>query len=340
MRRALVAALGLLVSAAALLFTFAHVHLHGGLSVTPRFSWAALMAALRSAQPGWLLAFAVLNASSLVPRAAQLRALTLRRDGGRPSRAASWHATAIAMLAQNVLPARLGDAVRVVALTRADDVSMAGAIAGVVLERACDLVALLVVVCAPGLWIGRQDPAIGHALRLVLAIGGGLAIVLAIALLILHREGLVRLARRLRPSLGRVVASFATGIGVLAERGRRRPAIVASLAVPLWMAAAFACSLQAFGLGGLPTGASLLLVAAVLLAAALPSAPASIGVYDAAVIWLLRALGAPLASAAALALITHAIGVVAYVGLGLISLLRVGALTTPRPSGTDPSCAG
>ena len=64
----------------------------------------------------------------------------------------------------------------------------------------------------------------------------------------------------------------------------------------------------------------------------IPSAPSSVGVYHAAVTWLLPSLGAPLAQAAAFAIVTHAIGVVSFVALGTISLLEVGtSLTGDRP---------
>lgn len=339
MRRALAGLVGLLVSGLALLFTFAHVHVEGGLSIVPRYHWASLEAAFTSAHPLWLAAFALLNLSSLVPRALQIRALTSRRDGRPPGALASWHATSVAMLAQNVLPARLGDAARVVALTRADDVPAASAIAGVALERALDLSSLLLFACMPGLLIARAGTPVGHALRLFLLIGGAAWLGIAGLFIGLRREGLVRLGRRLRPSIGRALAGFAAGLDVLGRPGRRASAILSSLVVPLWMAAGFACSLQAFGLGGLPLGSSLLLTSAVLLAAAIPSAPSSLGVYHAAVIWLLRGLGASPAASVALAISTHAIGALLYIGVGLISFVHLGALTSPPPSATDPTCA-
>src|SRR4051794_13869468 len=151
MKRALLTVVGIAVSAVALVLAFARVELDGGLHLVARVHAADLKAALASARLGWLAAFVVLNVASVLPRAWQLRALARRRDGAAPSFAAAYHACAVAMLAQNVLPARLSEAARVVALGRADDVSPANAAAAVVLGRVLDLIGLILVVCVPSM---------------------------------------------------------------------------------------------------------------------------------------------------------------------------------------------
>src|SRR2546423_10764700 len=102
MRRALVALAGMAVSAVALWVAFRHVR------------GDELWQALRGARPAWLVGFAAFGLLSWLPRAWQLRTLARRRDGGPPPLAACWHAIGAAMLAQNLLPARLGEAARVV----------------------------------------------------------------------------------------------------------------------------------------------------------------------------------------------------------------------------------
>jgi hypothetical protein len=78
------------------------------------------------------------------------------------------------------------------------------------------------------------------------------------------------------------------------------------------------------------------LVATVFLAVALPAAPSSLGTYHAAVIWLLPSLGAPRASAAALALATHALAACAFVAAGSLSLVRVGLHLRPAGEPAPP----
>jgi uncharacterized protein (TIRG00374 family) len=327
MRRILFAVLGVAVSAVALLLAFADVRFSDGLRIVPRMRLADLRDALASARPGWLAAYLALNLASLLPRALQLRALARRRDGTEPRLAAAWHAYAVGLLAQNLLPARLGEAARVVALGRADDVAPAAAAAAVLFGRVLDLVAIILTACVPSLLL---EVGAFPRLRTVAIAGSAVAVALMLMLLLLYRrrDALARLAHRLGPRTGLVVSEFADGLSALGSPERLVEAAASSLATPLLIAASYACALRAFGLGWLPTGSSLVLVATVLLAVAIPSAPSSLGVYHAAVTRLLPRLGAPTAASAAYAIVTHALGVVAFVAVGAYSMARVGL----RPS--------
>jgi uncharacterized protein (TIRG00374 family) len=322
MKRAFLAIGGILVSAVALVLAFGEVHLQGGFRITPRVHWADLRAALLSARWGWLALFTVFNVASLVPRAFQLRALARRRDGSEPRLSAAYHACALGLFAQNILPARLGEAARVVALSRADDVSPAAGAAAVLFGRVLDLIALIVVVCVPSLLL-----EVGASPRLrAVAIAGsvvGVVLIAGLALLYRKRDALVRRAHRIGPRVGHLVDEFTDGLSALGSRSRLLQAGVSSLAAPIVVALCYACALRAFDLGGLPTGSSLVLVATILLAIAVPSAPSSVGVYHAAVTWLLPRLGAPVAQAAAFAIVTHALGVVTFIAVGLVSMTRL-----------------
>src|SRR2546430_1956179 len=116
-------------------------------------------------------------------------------------------------------------------------------------------------------------------------------------------------------------------------RGRLAEAALSTLCIPIALAGTYGSALYAFGLEGLPAGTTLVLVAAILFAIAIPSAPSSVGVFHAVATWTLTALGAPPATAAAFALVTHAIGVVSFIGLGAVALSELGgraALREPR----------
>jgi uncharacterized protein (TIRG00374 family) len=328
MKRAWLALFGLVVSAVALVLAFAHVHLAGGLRIEPRVHLHELRDALAGAHLGWLGAFAIINVLSLVPRAVQLRALVRRRDGSEPRLGACWHAQAISMLMQNVLPARMGEAARVVALSRADDVQPSQAAGAVVFSRVLDLIALILVTCVPSLLL---DVGSSRRLHQVAIIGTALGAALVLALLALYRrrEAVAAFGHRLRPQVGRAVEGFTEGLSALSSGRRLLEAAIASLTAPAVVAACYAAGLNAFGMHGLPTGSSLVLVASVLLAVAVPSAPSSVGVYHAAVTWLLPLLGATAVQAAAFAIATHAIGVVSFVLVGALSMLAVGARRRP-----------
>jgi uncharacterized membrane protein YbhN (UPF0104 family) len=329
MNRALVTVGGVLISAVALLLAFARVDLHGGLHLVPRVHAADLKAALTSAHLGWLAGFVVLNLSSVLPRSWQLQTLARRRDGTAPSFVAAYHACAVALLAQNVLPARLSEAARVVALGRADDVSPANAAAAVVFGRVLDLIGLILVVCVPSILL---DVPAFHSLHTVAIVGiaVGAALVCLLLFLYRHRARLSARAARLGPRAGRAASGFLDGLSALGAPRRLFAASLASLTAPLVIAACYTCALRAFGMTNLPPGSSLVLVATVLFAIAIPSAPSSVGVYHAAVTWLLPTLGATPAQAAAFAIATHAIGVVSFIALGSISLFKIGGTLFPR----------
>lgn len=328
--------LGLLVSGAALLVTFTDVQLAGGLTLRPRVGWAELSAALGGARVPWLAGYAALNVASLAVRALQLRALARRRDGEAPRASATWHAVSIGMLAQNLLPARLGEAARVVALMKADDVAPGQAAAAAVLARVLDLVALIAVTCFPVLLLGLDDahPSLGRVARVASALGA--LLVGALIVLYRHRAAAARLGHRLRPAVGRAVSGFAEGLSALAAPRRLASAALWSLVAPVLVAACYACALTALGLDGLPRGTALLFTATVFFAVAIPSAPSSLGVYHAAATWILGTLGAAPAQAAAFAILTHAIGATVFIALGLVSTLRVGAsLLAPAPDAAE-----
>ena len=328
MKRALLGIVGALVSALALALAFVRVSTTPTWHLEAKVAWADLVRAMKSASPWWLLVFTVFNALSLLPRAFELRALARRRDGAPPSLKACWHAQAVGQLAQNLLPARMGEAARVVTLVRADDISPVTAVAAAVLGRVLDLISLVLVTCVPSLLlpVGRIGP-----LRAVALSGSliGVALTLACALAWRRRDALAQLGARIGPRTARALGGFGEGLSALGSARRLAAASLASLAAPLVIAACYGSALRAFGLGDLPAGSSLVLAATVLLAIAVPAGPSSVGVYEAAVTWLLPALGATPASAAAFAIATHALGVVTFVLLGTPSLYAVGATLLP-----------
>jgi glycosyltransferase 2 family protein len=333
-RTVAISVLGLVVSAAGFLFAFWHVHVRGGVQIEPRVHLSQLRAALASARPVWLLAFAALNVSTLVLRSFQTQSLVRRKDGAEPRWRAAWQSVTVGMMMQNILPARLSEAARVVALVRADDVRASTVTGALVLGRILDLVALLVVTCVPSIALGLAA-ADTRAMHVFAAVGSAVAAVLIALLVVFYRRRAqaAAWAHRQRPWLGHVVEGLADGLSALGSRRRLVEASLSTLGIPVALAATYGSALYAFGLGGLPAGTTLVLVAAILFAIAIPSAPSSVGVFHAVTTWTLTALGAEPARAAAFALVTHAIGVVTFIGLGAVALSELGgraALREPR----------
>jgi glycosyltransferase 2 family protein len=334
-RLVLLAAGGFIVSGLGFLFAFWRVRFAGGFAVEPKVHLHELAAALGGVRGGWLMLYGALNASTLGIRAFQLQAAARRRDGTAPGWYASYQAVAAGMMAQNVLPARLGEAVRVVALTRADDVSAANATGATVFARVLDLVALLAVTCVPPLVL-HLPAASTRGLLVGAEIGTAVAVALVVAVVVFYRRraDVAERAARVRPWLGRVAGEFAEGMSALADRKRLAVSIVSALAIPITLALQYGSAMYAFGLGDLPAGTTLVLVAAILFAIAIPAAPSSVGVFHAVATFVLVGLGAPAPQAAALALVTHAVGVVSFILLGSVALVQLGGrkLLTAAPT--------
>jgi hypothetical protein len=317
------AALGVVVSVMGLMVAFARVRLHP-LSLEARVGWPELRAALLSADWRWLMLFVALNASTMVTRAFQLQALVRRKDGARPRWGACWRACTVGMLAQTILPARLGEAARVVAIVKDGDVPAPQAVGATVLGRVMDLVALLLVTCAPPLLFGLSAAAAGPV-RAATGVGSAVAVALVIGLVLfyLRRQRLARAADSLNQMIGGWVGGLAEGLSALGSPVRLFVAAVTALLIPATVAAMYASGARAFGIV-LPAGGALVMVAAVFLAIAVPSAPSAVGVYHAVAIWVLTRLGASTAQAMAFSVSTHAIGVVEFVILGGVSFVQLG----------------
>ena len=331
LRTLAISALGLLVSAAGFLFAFWHVHVRGGVRIEPRVHLGELRAALAGVRPPWLLAFAALNVTTLVLRSFQTQSLVRRRDGAEPRWRAAWQSVTVGMMMQNILPARLSEAARVVALVRADDVRASTVTGALILGRILDLVALLAVTCVPSIALGLAA-ANTRAMHVFAAVGAAISAVLIALLIVFYRRRAAAAAwgHRQRPWLGHLVEGLADGLSALGSRARLVEASLSTLGIPLALAATYGSALYAFDLGGLPAGTTLVLVAAILFAIAIPSAPSSVGVFHAVTTWTLTALGAAPARAAAFALVTHAIGVVTFIGLGAIALSELGGRAALR----------
>jgi len=207
----------------------------------------------------------------------------LRHNGARPSRADAYSLVAVGYLGNNVLPARAGDALRVVFLTPRARTDARTVIGTIVAERVLD-VALLVglfVVLAYGVLGGIDVPSTGRLVLAALVVAGLIAL-LAAAALVLHRRGHLR----------RVVAFLAPmAAATLRMRGRHGVALIAwSLVVwglewTAWWLTARSVGLE---LGVLDIGYLMGLATVFVL---VPSGPGYVGTFDAALIFGLHALG-------------------------------------------------
>jgi uncharacterized membrane protein YbhN (UPF0104 family) len=289
----------------------------------------ALAAALAQVDGGWLAAAAALQGLSLlfgglawqVGMSAGVARLPVRHVV-----AAHW----IGQAANTLLPARLGEVARVMAVRRHVEGGAAAArIAGsLAAQRLLGGVASFVVVVTvilvlplPGL-LGTFRPWAGGAL--------GLAVLLA---LVLPRLGLGRRAGGKVPERLRAVAAHVLNGARVLRAGRARDlSLVIHMGELGAQLGSIIALLRAFDVQ-VPLSAALLVFCLLALASVLPSLPGGVGFNQAAVVAPLGSLygvGAPVALAFSLGMQATAVGVALLGGLVAVCHERLGRPHTRR----------
>ncbi len=222
----------------------------------------------------------------------------------------------------NILPARAGEAARIVALNQSAGTSRVEAAGTVVAERAWDVLSLLVMLFVAVPWLPhvtwlRTAAILGIALGLGLIVVVGLLAQWAERPLLFLLRPLARLPLVSAERTARAAANLVHGLA-----GLRRPrlALVAFvLTTASWLSLALSAwfVLRGFDLR-LGFGAALLVYIAIGLAMILPSSPAAVGVFEAATIVALRAYHVSDSRALSYALVLHALNFFPYVTAGLV----------------------
>ena len=298
---------------------------------------------LRSAHWGWAALSTLLAPVQLWVRAHRWRYLFPPRSD--PPRLTP--AIMIGYMANNVLPLRAGEVVRVYVVARRWKPAAAGAarvhpfwttLATLVVERVLD--SLVVVLILAVLVLVIPVPAfLEVAALVVLAIDlAGIAVLIALVAAPARCAGLVeRLAARwprLRQRAVRIFETFVTGLD-----GIRTPAHLVPLlawTVLVWLTPALAAWTMLLALGlHLPFVAAWAVLAFVGLGVSIPSAPGYVGVFHAAAALALGLFGVSQSASVGYALLFHAAQIVPITLIGWVYLLReqmsLGEATHARP---------
>jgi glycosyltransferase 2 family protein len=313
-----------------------------GLAVTVVFGYFAVREArlddvwdaLLAMQAWWLAPSALLLALCVLLRAVRWRSLFTPTT--RPPLAEVLRALLVGYLFNNVLPLRPGEVVRVVWLRRRAATSAAEAGATVIVERAYDILALLLLLflSAPLLpEVSWLDAA--AVLAAVFAVGLVAAIVVVAVWGERPAMWLARLLAHLVPvsseRLEQIARSAVSGLAGLRHPGLAAVALGWTMLSWLALAGSGAALLAGFNTG-LDAGdvllAGLLVVIATNLAMVLPSSPAALGVFEAAVVVALGAYDVEDSEALSYALVLHALNLLPYLAIGAV-LLR---LSSRRPA--------
>lgn len=241
----------------------------------------------------------------------------------------------IGFMANNLLPARVGEFARAYALARLESVSVSGSFGSLVVERFLDgltlLFFVLVVMSAPGF---PSDTSMGDISPGVLL--GGVSLVLGSLLvtmlaLVLFPGAVVsvaeRVAVRLPGRFGRAAVdalkAFLGGLTLFRNPGLFVQAVLWSLLIWAWQAAAFWAGLQAFGIR-LGFDAALFVNGIIAFAVAVPAAPGFFGTFQAGAMLGLGVYGVAEAPAVAFSLGFHLGAFVPVTVIGLYYAWRLG----------------
>ena len=226
-------------------------------------------------------------------------------------------------LASNVLPARLGEVVRLVLLVSEQPVSVARTFSTIVVERLLDLLTLLVVLVVLLPFV-QLSPGMTQAAQLlgILALAGAAAMIL----LSFWKTRLLRWAHALlgrvrfldRPATYEAIGHLIDGFATL--RGRLGAGLI-GLSLLGWAGViAFAWFVaQAFQLDA-PVTAIVFAVVVTTLGMLVPSSPGYIGVFHYLVTVALAPFGVPKELALSYALVWHGINYLTLSGSGVIAL--------------------
>jgi uncharacterized membrane protein YbhN (UPF0104 family) len=241
----------------------------------------------------------------------------------RPGLAAVTSALLIGHFFNNVLPARAGEAVRVVALNQRVGTSRFEALGTVVAERVLDVLALLLIFFAVAPALPRTD-------WLPRALWGGAllfaVLVVSLAVFALRGERPARILLRplaLLPgvSTGRTrlaASNLLYGFSFLRRPGAALGASILTVVSWVLIAFAFWLCMAAFRLDvGFEAG--LLVVVAVNLAIIIPSGPAAVGLFEAATLVALFPFGIDRSVGLSYAVVLHGLNVLPFIAVGYVA---------------------
>ncbi len=301
--------MGVAISVALVVFLFRSVDRHELGAVLARARWE------------WVLLSAGLAPAALWARAHRWRYLFPPAAAPRGLLAA----TMIGYMANNVLPLRAGELVRVYVVARRRGGGFWMILATLVVERVLD--SLVIVSILGSLVLLLPVPVVFRSTAIVLLAFDAVATAIFVALAAAPGPFRTLVARLLRrwPALERraqaALAMFAQGLGGIRTLRHAVPLTVWTVVVWAFSAAAAWTMLRAFNLE-LPWLAGWTVLAFVGLGVSLPSAPGYIGVFHYAAALAVGLFGVPTSAAAAFAIVFHVGQTVPVTLIGWLYLLR------------------
>jgi glycosyltransferase 2 family protein len=230
----------------------------------------------------------------------------------------------VGYLANNILPARLGELVRSHYAGDREGISRSTTLGTIVVERVVDLVTVVSIASVAILVLSVRG-IVASAVLVGAAVAALVAVVLAIGIAAHRLPGAMRIAAWAAryPRVRDVVVRLRDGLRVA---GRPRTLVeVLLLSIVAWGSTilGFAAAGQSIGVE-MTIGQAALMASGVALASAVPAGPANLGTFELAAVTIGRAVGIPESDAFALALIAHLSILIVTSAGGVIALSRLG----------------
>ena len=302
-------------------------------NIQPSETWRALA----NTEYVWLVPGTILFAVAFLIRA--VRWQSLFAPARRPALRPVVESLFVGYLANNLLPARAGEAARVVALNKLARSSVAETTATILIERAYDVLSLLLLLFVMLPWL----PPIAW-LQTAAVLAFVILLVLAAVAVVFIRYGERPLQFAVRPlgrlrfvpqdAITRAPANFLHGLAGLLNA--RIGLIAFGLTTLSWivLGVSFWCVMEAFHLGLSPL-AGLLVVIGIGLAMILPSSPAALGVFEGATVLVLSAYSIDNSEALSYALVLHAMNFFPFIVVALV-VVAVRRARRASPSAAEP----
>lgn len=320
------AAIGLLISAAALALVVRSVDL------------GAAWETLRDADLRWIGLLLVLACSDILLRSLRWK-LLLAPLAAVPLRA-TLGSLLVGYLANNVLPARLGEVVRSHDLGTRTGVSRSTILGTIVVERVVDTV-VVVAIAALAILVLSVRGIVASAVLVGLAVTVLLVLAIGVGISANRLPGAERLAAFIGrwPRVHEVLRQLREGLTIASRPRTMAAAIALSLGSWTCTVLAFASAAQAVGIE--PTiGQAALLAAGTNLATAIPAAPGYVGTFELAAVTISGSVGIAAEPALAFAVLVHAITLLLTSIGGAAAFVLGGRRRSARRAADAPTTAG
>jgi uncharacterized protein (TIRG00374 family) len=291
-----------------------------------RVKLADVVSAVRRADYGYLALSLLALLSSYLLRALRWQYILWTIKRVRFSSA--FRVYIISCMANNILPARMGELVRAFLAGKIEDISSSACLGAVAVERIFDVLILLFLLLGCGLLTSKLS-TVGQVVWYVIGLAVGLVLgvyVLACwgaCLLDWVRRIVGRFSNPLAEQISRLGQSFISGLQTVRDLQRFSIVLVTSIAVWLTVILEVRCALLAFDIQ-LPWLATAFVLSIAGLGIILPSSPGNVGTVEFFYVGALAIFQVNASIALSYALTLHTLDWMVITALGLIFLWQSG----------------